>query len=290
MGGFELLNHVWIVLPYSVALLGIGYLLSRLLRPKAKVSGTPNPIGQEAPKKAEATKRVKGKTNADQAVADSNAAPIGPAPGPKIEVFEVPIAGSELHYYKPFGPTDSVFDVWWKLQSFTSTGPITVRLSPTDDTAPIVRSAFLADGTDSQHQRNVFRGPGKRHPRARVPPHGAPSAGCRPLAFPSHAPEGSYHFFTGTLRMELKGVQVMGMTFTVRAKFEPNLGLIPKYLSHGAEYFHCEMLSGDAPGKGHSKPEKVVVGFPWSLTRLTLYSDDRRLEERCLENHQGDRR
>jgi hypothetical protein len=83
--------------------------------------------------------------------------------------------------------------------------------------------------------------------------------------------------------MELKGVQVMGMTFTVRAKFEPNLGLIPKYLSHSAEYFHCEMLSGDAPGKGHSKPETVVVGFPWSLTSVTLYSEDRHLDEHSLQ-------
>jgi len=262
-----MLNHPWIALAYSVALLGIGYLLSRLIHRGLKIRRTVNPVDQDATKNTEPPGPEPGETEPGVAAAV-----------PAIEVLEVPIAGSELHYYKPFGPTESVFDVWEKLQAFTSSEPIQVRLSPADGTTPIVQSAFLPDGT-LHSPRELFL-----EELATSVGNAGPSAwrAVRRLSsfgIPDHTPEGSYHFSTGTLRMELKGVQVMGLNFAIRATFEPNLGLIPGYLAGATEYFHCEMASGDSPGKGKSKPEMAMVGFPWSLTGITLFSDDRCLDQ-----------
>ncbi|HEV3196405.1 MAG TPA: hypothetical protein VGZ73_00820 [Bryobacteraceae bacterium] len=88
---------------------------------------------------------------------------------------------------------------------------------------------------------------------------------------PADAPEGKYHIYTGPLLVELNGVQLSGLSFLVRATFEPNLRLIVRRFSAGADYLHCTVPSGGGADGD------IVVGFPWTLTRLTLYSDDRRL-------------
>jgi len=256
-----MLNHP-IALAYSVALLGIGYLLSRLVHRGLRIRGTANRVDQDAPKNTEPSEPEQGEPEGGVAAAV-----------PTIEVLEVPIAGSELHYYKPFGPTDGIFDVWEKLQTFTSAEPIQVRLSPADGTTPIVQSTFSPDGI-LHSTREMLCEELAASVRDAGPSLWRAVRRLSSFGIPDHAPEGSYYFSTGTLRMELKGVQVMGLTFAVRATFEPNLGLIPKYLARATEYFHCEMATGDSPGKGKSKPEMAMVGFPWSLTSITLYSDD----------------
>ena len=248
-------SHPWIAV-YSIALFGIGFVVCRLIFRRTRRVAAPDPVSPEP-----------------QIKTDARAAePLVPQPqtpaGPKIEVHEVPIPGSDLHYYKPFSPEDSIFDVWEKLQAFTSSEPILVRVTPSDDTTPIVRSAFRPDGTLHSRRELFFEELSKS-----VPDMG-PSVwrAVRRLStfgIPHNAPEASYAFSTGTLRMELRGVPVMGFTFAIRATFEPNLGLIPRYLSRAAEYFHCD-LSGNPPAK---------VGFPWSLTGITLYSEDPGLEE-----------
>src|SRR5437879_1982604 len=72
--------------------------------------------------------------------------PAGPEPPPTIEIREIAIAGSDLRYYPPFGPEDSIFDAWLKFQAFTSDYPITVRVTPWGDAAPILVSSFLPNG------------------------------------------------------------------------------------------------------------------------------------------------
>ncbi|SPF54865.1 hypothetical protein SBA4_6730004 [Candidatus Sulfopaludibacter sp. SbA4] len=84
-----MLNHPWIALAYSVALLGIGYLLSRLIHRGLKIRRTVNPVDQDATKNTEPPGPEPGETERGVAAAV-----------PAIEVLEVPIAGSELHYYK----------------------------------------------------------------------------------------------------------------------------------------------------------------------------------------------
>jgi hypothetical protein len=87
------------------------------------------------------------------------------------------------------------------------------------------------------------------------------------FGIPANAPEGKYHIYTGPLLVELKGVEISSVTFRVRAMFEANFRLIPGHFSSGTDYLHCLAPSGDSDGG-------MVVGFPWTLTRLTLYSDD----------------
>lgn len=77
----------------------------------------------------------------------------------------------------------------------------------------------------------------------------------------------------------------MGLTFTVRAAFEPNLGLIRKYFLHATEYFYCEMFSGDGPNRGHGESERVVVGFPWSLASITLYLDASKMTKAIIDKY-----
>ena len=261
-------NLLWIAAAYSVALLGIGYLVSRLVRRPAKK--------EHAPPKADQWLSRCPMDEEPEVVVMETAAPPPPPPGPKIEVCEAPIAGSELRFYKPFGPGDGIFDMWEKLQAFTSSEPILVRLTPADDTAPIVRSTFPPDGT-LRSPREMFFEELAKNIRTAGPSAWRAVRRLSSFGIPECTPEASYHFSTSTLRMELKGVEVLGITFAIRATFEPNLGLIPRYFSQSSEYFHCEMASGDSP-RGKAAGELVTVGFPWSLTTITLYSEDRSLE------------
>jgi hypothetical protein len=253
----------------------IGSLLSRLVGAKSKA--------EDKPKNLKAAERSKtGAAIACNTASDNTAViatPEIPAPPPRVELPEVPIDGSELRYYKPFGPADSIFDVWMKLQTFVSTEPITVRLSPSDDTGPIYKSDFVADGT-VHSTREAFYQDLTASLRNAGPSGWRAVRRLSRFGIPSHAPEGSYHFFTGSLRIELRGVRIMGLPFTLGATFEPNLGLIPRHFAHAAEYLHCEMVSSDGRGRGR-EAETTVVGFPWSLTAVTLYSEDRRLDQQA---------
>lgn len=197
---------------------------------------------------------------------------------PPVEVRETPIPGSELRYYQAFGPSDTIFDAWYKLQAFTSSEPIAVRLVPTDGTTPILVSSFQPDGTAHSSAEMFFLELANA-----IRSNGGPGAwrGVRQLSsfgIPASAREGAYHIFTGTLRLELKGVQIMGLSFSIAVTFEPNLGLISKHFSDLNTYFHCEMPVGGISGKGRSGSENVVIGFPWSLSAVTLHSQDSRLE------------
>jgi len=256
-------DHV-IALAYSAGLRGAGYLLAQLLRPKRKLRDMQDQLHQEAPPEAEAMPQAHGITKANSE--SETGAP------------ETLIAGSELRYYKPFAPADGVFDVWSKLQTFTSSQPIVVRLSPSDHAAPLLQSAFLPDGTP-HGSREMFFGELKNSICQAGPTAWRAVRRLSAFGIPAYAPEASYHFFTGTLRMELKGVQVMGLPFTISATFQPNLGLIPKFLAQWTDYLHCEMPAGGVPAKERNSSELVLVGFPWSLTGITLYSHDQSLAE-----------
>lgn len=267
-----------IILACLVAVLGIGYLFRTVFRRKRK-SGKPPTKEHTAP-----LERVE-ETAAPAAV--ENAVPVPEAPRPKIEIAETPIPGSDLRYYKPFGPNDTIFDVWLKFQAFTSSQPIAVRLIPADDTAPIVKSDFFPDGT-LRSTKEMFLLELENSIRS----NGGPTAwrAVRRLSsfgIPASAPESAYHIFTGSLRMELKGVQIMGLTFSVTVTFEPNLGWIPGHFSHLNEYFHSEMQAAGGSGRGRVEPENVVVGFPWTLTRVSLYSDDPSLAEESSKITKG---
>jgi hypothetical protein len=188
---------------------------------------------------------------------------------PFEEIHEVLIPGSELRYCHPFGPADTIADIWCKLQTLSSTNPIMVRLG-TPDSAPLFKSPFSPDGVvhstgamfADEFTRSILRC-------------GWPSI-CRQVralssfGVPADASEGKYHIYTGLLLVELKGVHLSRVPFLVRATFGPNFRLILRHLSTGSDYLHCAVPSGGTDGS-------IVVGFPWTLTRLTLYSDDRRL-------------
>jgi hypothetical protein len=255
-----------------------GHLVSRLAGLKAKRRETPIQLEPVTRQETETPQPECMQAIVSEPPAVDPSVPAPQLPAPPVQLPEVPIPGSDLLYYKPFGPNDDIYDVWQKLQTFVSAEPITLRLMPSDGTAPIVESAFCPNGTPQSTREMFFQElvNGIRNAGASV------FRAVRPLSsfgISSLAPEGAYHFFTGSLSMELKGVQVMGLAFSVRAAFEPNLGLIPEYFSHAAEYFHCEVSSGDSHGRGRSKPAKVLVGFPWSLTSITLYSTDAGLDD-----------
>jgi hypothetical protein len=233
-----------------ILLLGYGilYLRSKLHR-KGNTTGTTEPaVAPELPKTD----------------------PIPLPAFPFEEIREVLIPGSELRYFHPFGPADTISDIWCKLQTLSSTEPIVVRLG-TPDPVPLFKSHFNPDGAVhstgamfvDEFTRSILR-------------YGWPSI-CRqvrPLSsfdVPADTPEGKYHIYTGPLIVELKGVQLSSVPFLVRATFGPNFNLVVGRLSTGTDYLHCTVPSiGGADGD-------IVVGFPWTLTRLTLYSGDQRL-------------
>ena len=144
-----------------------------------------------------------------------------------------------------------------------------VRLG-TPDSVPLFKSHFSPDGVvhstgamfADEFARSILR-------------YGWPSI-CRQVralssfGVPADTPEGQYHIYTGPLLIELKGLQLSSVPFLVSATFGPNFRLIVRHFSIGTDYLHCAVPSGDTDGG-------MVVGFPWTLTRLTLYSDDQRL-------------
>ena len=189
----------------------------------------------------------------------------GPALPPPVEVRETDIPGSDLRYYQPFTPLDSIYDAWLKFQGFTSDHPIRVRVTPSDEAAPILSSSFLPDGRHHSTNEMFFL-----DLAAAIRSKGGPGAwrGVRQLSWfglPASTREGAYHIFTGTMRMELTGVPIMGLNFSVAVTFEPNLGWIPGHFADRREYFHCEVAN---------EGRNVVVGFPWCLTAVTLKSQD----------------
>src|SRR5579872_7467100 len=112
--------------------LGVGVLLVAylLLFVKSKLRRKPD----EAPPVPKAAKP-------DTPKADPGPLPVFPFGKP----HEVPIPGSELRYCRPFGPMDSLDEIWCKFQTFTSTDPIVVRLN-TPESAPLFKSTFSPDG------------------------------------------------------------------------------------------------------------------------------------------------
>lgn len=265
-----MLYRVGIIVTLLVALCGIGYVFLTALKRRRQKRG--NTSAKDAASGKHDRKKPKNspvEVPATSAVAESF---------PPVEVREAPIPGSELRYYQAFGPSDTIFDAWFKLQAFTSTEPIAVRLIPTDGTTPILVSSFLPDGTVHSSTEVFFLELANA-----IRSNGGPGAwrGVRQLSsfgIPASAREGAYHIFTGSLRLELKGVRIMGLTFSIAVTFEPNLGLIPKHFSDLNTYFHCEMPVGGIAGKGRSEPDNVVIGFPWSLSGVTLHSQDSQLE------------
>lgn len=232
-----------------VLLLGYGILYLRSkLRPKGNTTGTTEPAAAPQAPKAD---------------------PIPLPAFPFEKIHEVPIPGSELRYCHPFGPADTIADIWCKLQTLNSTEPIVVRLG-TPDSAPLFKSHFSPDGVvhstgamfADEFARSILRC-------------GWPSISRQVRALssfgvPADAPEGKYHIYTGPLLVELNGVLLSGLPFLVRASFGPNFRLILRHFSAGTDYLHCAVPSGDTD-------DGMIVGFPWTLSRLTLYSDDRRL-------------
>ncbi len=199
-------------------------------------------------------------------------APEPPKPDPiPLPVFpfeitgDVSIPGSDLRYYHPFGPADTIADIWCKLQTFSSPEPIIVRLG-TPDAAPLFKSHFSPDGVvhstgamfADEFARSILR--------YGWPPISRQVRALSSFGIPANAPEGKYHIYTGPLHLELKAVEISSVTFRVRATFESNFRLVPGHFSDGTDYLHCLAPSGDTGGG-------MVVGFPWTLTRLTLHSD-----------------
>jgi hypothetical protein len=239
--------------PLAIVALVIGYcilfLRSKSHR-KGKTAETPEPAPAAAPEAPQAD-------------------PIPLPVFPFEKIHEVPISGSDLRYCHPFGPADTIADIWCKLQTFSSPEPITVRLG-TPDAVPLFKSHFSPDGavhSTGAMFADEFASSILRYGWSRI------SRQVRALSsfgVPANAPEGKYHIYTGPLLVELKAVQMSNVTFRVRATFDANFRLILGHFSNGTDYLHCLAPSGDTDGG-------VVVGFPWSLTRLTLHSDDRRL-------------
>src|SRR5579862_5807271 len=192
-------NHPWIVLAYSVALLGLGYLISGVVRSRSHrgIPAVAASTGDTATD-AETPLAQGGEKPADTAPGVSeNCLPAPQISGPPIEAAEVPIPGSELRYYKPFGPSDSIFDVWQKLQSFVSSERPTIRLLPNDDTTPLITGNFCPDGT-LHHSRAAFLQEFENKIRTSAGPSAWRAVRTvSSFGIPRHLPEGGYHFFTG---------------------------------------------------------------------------------------------
>jgi hypothetical protein len=205
--------------------------------------------------------------------------PVDRQPDEKPIVAEVPrpvfpfevahdtgIAGSELRYFHPFAPNDTIRDVWCKFQTLKSNEPLMVRLGAPEG-MPVFQSDFTPDelvhSTGAMFAEEFARG---------LLRYGWPgiSRNVRALAsfgVPADTPEGGYFIYAGPLFIELKGVLLSNVPFEIRVTFETNFKLVLKRLSAGADYLHCLAPSGGDDGG-------MEIGFPLTLSRITLYSDD----------------
>src|SRR5580704_7325297 len=184
--------------PLAIVALVIGYcilFLQSKLRRKVKPSGTAEPALEPEPEPTpEAPK------------ADPPPLPVFP-----FEIVDVPIPGSDLRYYHPFGPADTVADIWCKLQTFSSPEPITVRLG-TPDAAPLFKSHFSPDG--AVHSTGAMFADEFANSILRYgwPPISRQVRALSSFGIPANAPEGKYHIYTGPLVVELKAVQMSNVT------------------------------------------------------------------------------
>jgi len=209
------------------------------------------------------------------APADGAATTTAPRPVyPKLEIGETPVPESDLRYFTPFGPRDTILDIWTKLQSFTATESITLRLMPDDGGAPLLKSSFVPDGTLQSTREQFYEQFAKslREMRCSALPRSVRK--LEMFGIPGSAAQSEYAFFAGKLQMELGGVKVGNVTVRVRATFEPNLGLIARHFTQSKEYLHSDIAVEGIRGKS-----TITVGFPWTLSSIRLHSEDPRLEQ-----------
>lgn len=200
------------------------------------------------------------------------------------DVAEAPMTG-DVRYFPPFAPTDSIVDLWCKVQTFKSTEHIKFWLVTDEHSTPLLESSFVPDGTVHLNRERFMyslvhsietNNGGAYFWRA--------TRNLGSFGIPSDAPEAPYQFYTGKLYMELKDVEIMGFRFMVSATFEPNPGLIPAHFSKTADYLHIPVSSYDVATR---KTVPKEVGFPWILTTVTLYSTDQRIDAGGPEIRKG---
>lgn len=94
--------------------------------------------------------------------------------------------------------------------------------------------------------------------------------------FPPDTPEAQSLDFDGDLVMELGGVEIMGLDFTVTARFTGNAGVITRRFTKSQDYFHVPISIGsENASRLHIKPNQPVsVGFPWALAFVQVQSRD----------------
>jgi hypothetical protein len=199
---------------------------------------------------------------------NTDALKIGNAVPNNCELKDVPLKGTELRYYPPFSPSDGVLDAWCKLQTLKSDEPIKVYLVTQEQSTPLVKSTFHPDGSVHSTKAmfaydlvNAIQDNGGVYLSRALKV-------LETVGFPKDSPEGSYRFYEGSLQMELGGVDIFGLPFTVVVYFNANPALIGKHFDGTSNYLHVPVAD--------SRGVKREVGFPWKLAFVQLSSNDRR--------------
>jgi len=179
-------------------------------------------------------------------------------------------ATTNIRFYPPFAPNDSVVDGWCKIQSLATTEPIKVSLVSSEQTTqlfsvrppkPANKDEFmynLALTTLQKSDAYLWRA----------------TRTIGSLGVPESAPESAYQWYDARLQMEVDGLDIQGMRFTVTLLFNANRGLVPQHLMQAADYLHLKMSYYDASRRQITKE----VGFPWVLESVSLTTTDKRLD------------
>jgi hypothetical protein len=179
-------------------------------------------------------------------------------------------ATTNIRFYPPFAPNDSVADGWCKIQFLVTTEPIKVSLVSSEATSQLfsIRPPKPANKDEFMYNLalTILQDSNADLWRA--------TRTIGSLGVPESAPESAYQWYDARLQMEVGGLDIQGMRFTVTLLFNANRGLVPQHLMKAADYLHLKMSYYDASRRQITKE----VGFPWVLESVSLTTTDKKLD------------
>jgi hypothetical protein len=214
---------------------------------------------------------------------------------PKNCTFHEPDSTPGLHLYPPFTINDNIFTAYCKLQALAPGKQIGVYLinSP-QQVGPLMHPEgqpyplFGATNADRQSFAHELVKSLYRAALAQDAKFWQSTPTLAAMGMPETTEHAEYAMYNGFLVLELRDVEIMGINFDFFVRFLDESGAIAERFQHASTPLNYLELTLPQPNEtlrrrsdAHRNPvltrASALVGFPFNLITVELYSEDKRL-------------